>query len=60
MINIEFYVGVAITGIFTGMGVCLGTFLSNRWLIRHIEKLERRILKNDRLYKKTNKQLKKR
>lgn len=41
------YIAMAISGIFTGSGVAIGTYLSNRYIIKHFEKIEERLLKNE-------------
>jgi uncharacterized protein YneF (UPF0154 family) len=39
------YIAMAISGIFTGAGVAIGTYISNRYVIKHIEMIEKKIKK---------------
>ena len=46
--EINIYVGMVIAGLFTGMGNAIGTYLSNKHLLKKIEALEEKLLKNAR------------
>jgi hypothetical protein len=35
------YIGMAISGIFTGIGVAIGTYIANRYIITHSQKVEK-------------------
>jgi len=41
--NLNLYIGMAIGGTFTGIGSTLGSWIINRALLKHLEKLERKI-----------------
>jgi len=38
--NTEIYIGLAISGLFTGIGVTLGTYIANKHLIDSLSKLK--------------------
>ena len=53
----DLYIGLAINGIFTGLGVAIGTYIANNAVIRHGKKLRKRIVKN--IFKKIFSKIKK-
>jgi hypothetical protein len=51
----DIYLGLAITGLFTGLGSCVGTFLANNYLINNSKKIKKGISKRFKLFKKNGK-----
>lgn len=45
--KVDLYVGMAIAGIFTGLGSAIGSWIANRGILKHIEKLEFRMKKEN-------------
>ena len=43
--KIDLYIGMAIAGIFTGLGSAIGNYLANRHIIESIIKLKSKIVK---------------
>lgn len=40
---IEIVINAALTGIGTGLGVAVGTYLSNKMVIGHLQKIEKKL-----------------
>lgn len=38
--KIDLYLGMAVAGIFTGLGSAIGSWVANRGILKHIEKIE--------------------
>mgnify|MGYP007017462532 CR=1 FL=1 len=43
--NFEFYIGMSIAGIFTGLGSAIGTYLAQKHFIHQIEKVKKKLKK---------------
>jgi hypothetical protein len=39
---LHLYIGMAISGIFTGTGVAIGTYIANRYIISHSQMVEKK------------------
>jgi hypothetical protein len=44
--NINLYIGMAIAGIFTGLGSAIGNYLAQKHAIEKIEKIKQRLIKS--------------
>lgn len=44
-LGITEFIGLALTGLFTGIGVALGSYLANRHIIEHTETMIKRLTK---------------
>jgi hypothetical protein len=52
------YIEIAVNGLFTGIGAATGTYLANKYIIRHEKKFEKRVLnKVNKVIKRVGKNL---